>query len=100
MLNGSLPGTPLVGGIPASDCAAEVIAIGPNVSKFKIGDRVSPIFDLNALNGTEIEKATLGGDVDGVLREFAVFDECVLVKIPRYLSWEEVSTCINTYGKV
>lgn len=91
MLNGSLPGNPLVQGIPASDCAAEVIAIGPNVSKFKIGDRVSPIFDLNALNGTEIEKATLGGDVDGVLREFAVFDESVLVKIPGYLSWEEVS---------
>ncbi|KAK4973145.1 hypothetical protein LTR42_006439 [Elasticomyces elasticus] len=32
----------------------------------------------------------LGGDVDGVLREYAVFNEEVLVQLPKYLSWEEV----------
>ncbi|KAK0720939.1 hypothetical protein B0H67DRAFT_553025 [Lasiosphaeris hirsuta] len=34
----------------------------------------------------------LGGDVDGVLREWAVWDERVLVRVPEHLSWEEAST--------
>lgn len=91
MLNGKYPSFALERGIPASDCAAEVLAIGDNVSGFKIGDRVAPIFDLNALEGTEIEKRTLGGDIDGVLREVAIFDQSVLVHLPEHLSWEEVS---------
>ncbi|CAI7677897.1 unnamed protein product [Penicillium manginii] len=97
MLNGKYPSFALERGIPASDCAAEVLAIGDNVSDFKIGDRVAPIFDLNALEGTEIEKRTLGGDIDGVLREFAVFDQSVLVHLPEHLSWEEAA-CVTVSG--
>lgn len=95
MLNGKYPSHALEQGIPASDCAAEVIAMGENVSGFEIGDRVAPIFDLNALEGTETIKRTLGGDVDGVLREFAIFDQAVLVHLPEHLSWEEVCASTN-----
>ncbi|KAJ5296352.1 Lysophospholipase nte1 [Penicillium atrosanguineum] len=92
MLHGKYPGSPLKRGIAASDCAAEVIAIGSEVTKFAVGDRVAPIFDLNNLTGTEKVKAVLGGDIDGVLREN------VLVHLPKYLSWEEAATitCAGT----
>lgn len=80
-------------GISASDCAAEVIAIGSEVSKFVIGDRVAPTIDSFNLTGKERleEDMPLGGKGPGVLAEYVILDEKVLVKLPGYLSWEEVS---------
>jgi NADPH:quinone reductase-like Zn-dependent oxidoreductase len=91
MMHGKYPTPVIDGGVPASDCAAEVVSIGSEVRDFAIGDRVAPIFDLKNLNGTEEERSVLGGDVDGVLRQFAVFDQNVLFHLPKHLSWEEVS---------
>jgi NADPH:quinone reductase-like Zn-dependent oxidoreductase len=34
---------------------------------------------------------TLGGDVDGVLLEYRLFDEITLLRVPDYLSYEEIS---------
>ncbi|KAK1981518.1 alcohol dehydrogenase [Colletotrichum cereale] len=93
MLHGRYPVEVEERGIPCSDCAAEVIAVGPSVQGFVIGDRVAPIFDLNNLTGDEDQPMrALGGDVPGVLREYAVFDERFLVQLPKYLTWEEAST--------
>ena len=84
--------TPL---IPFSDGAGEIVAVGENVRKWKTGDRVCPIF-MQGWTGGEISfekaKTALGGDVDGVLREFAVFHENGLVRIPEHLSFEEAAT--------
>ncbi|KAH6847755.1 hypothetical protein B0I37DRAFT_431554 [Chaetomium sp. MPI-CAGE-AT-0009] len=94
MLRGMYPGPVLAGGIAASDSSAEVVAVGGGVTLFRVGDRVTPTFDLGNLTG-EMEPSghlELGGDVDGVLREFAVFEERVLVRLPGYLSWEEGAT--------
>lgn len=90
MMHGKYPTPVIDGGVPASACAAEVIALGPEVHGFAIGDRVAPIFNLKGLDGTEEESLLLGGDVDGVLREYAVFDQNVLFHLPKHLSWEEV----------
>ncbi|KAI0391184.1 NAD(P)-binding protein [Xylariaceae sp. FL0594] len=80
-------------GIPCSDAAAEVAAIGSGVTAFAVGDRVSVIFDLGQLEGADDTPASaLGGDAPGVLREYAVYDEKYLVPLPEYLSWEEAST--------
>ncbi|KAI8667076.1 hypothetical protein LRP88_01168 [Fusarium phalaenopsidis] len=81
-------------GISASDCAAEVVAVGREVNQFKIGDHVAPAFNLTDLDGTErdTDSMALGGDGPGVLREFAVFEDKFLVKLPQHLSWEEAST--------
>ncbi|GKT51469.1 zinc-type alcohol dehydrogenase-like protein [Colletotrichum spaethianum] len=93
MLNGRYPVEVQQYGIPCSDCAAEVIAVGPAVQDFVVGDRVAPIFDLNNLTGHEDKPMrALGGDHPGVLREYAVFDEEVLVHLPKHLTWEEAAT--------
>ncbi|KAK0757127.1 hypothetical protein N5P37_010656 [Trichoderma harzianum] len=93
MLSGVYPANVVEKGIPASDAAAEVAAVGSAVQKFKVGDRVSPNFFVNFLTGEEEEPVQgLGGDVEGVLAEYRVFDENLLVGLPEYLSWDEAST--------
>ncbi|KAF4544626.1 alcohol dehydrogenase [Lasiodiplodia theobromae] len=90
MLDGRYPLPFMERGIPASDCAAEVVEIGSGVTDFKVGDRVINTIDLN--NTTDEDEETplaLGGEVEGVLSQFAVFKEKHLLHMPAHLSWEE-----------
>jgi len=79
-------------GIEGSDCAAEVVAVGALVRKFSLGDHVAPTINSALLTGDErdaVPKA-LGGDIPGTIREYAVYHEEHLVRLPEHLSWEEV----------
>lgn len=81
--------------IPFSDGAGEVVEIGEGVSRWKPGDRVAGIFFQKWLDGRIDEvkaNSALGGDVNGVLAEFVVFDENGLVAIPVHFSYEEAAT--------
>lgn len=83
--------------IPFSDGAGEVTAIGEGVSKWKTGDRVMPIFAQGWLDGETSEekrRTSLGAGAqwDGVLREYAAFDQESVVRIPEHLSYEEAAT--------
>ncbi len=81
--------------VPFSDGAGEVVEIGESVTKFKVGDRVMPIFMQGWIDGAiDAQKArtALGGDTDGVLREFGAFDESGLICIPEHFSYEEAAT--------
>ncbi|KAJ8116749.1 hypothetical protein OPT61_g1883 [Boeremia exigua] len=94
MLNGTYPVDILDKGIPCSDAAAEVVAVGSAVTQVSVGDRVCP----NPNMGPTYEGINDGGSVglgnsaEGVLRQYAVFDEQHLVKIPANMSWEEAAT--------
>ena len=82
--------------VPLSDGAGEVAAVGEGVSRWKVGDRVCPIFTQGWIEGPSTlakSRTSLGGgDRDGVLREYAVFPESALVGIPAHLSYEEAAT--------
>ena len=82
--------------VPFSDGSGEVVAAGADVKKWKVGDRVCPIFTQGWLEGSlsiEKRRTTLGaGDLDGVLREYGTFDEDGLVEVPGHLSFEEAAT--------
>lgn len=94
MISGRYPVEVIKQGVPCSDAAATVVAVGSDVEKVTIGDYVTPSFQTNYLTGTEKhnELSALGGDVDGVLREYAVFDAEILTKVPEHLSHEEAAT--------
>ena len=94
MLSGAYPIEVIQQGVPCSDAAATVVAVGSAVKKVKVGDYVTPSFQTNFITGTEkhASMSALGGDVDGVLREYAVFDDDVLTKVPDHLSYEEAAT--------
>ncbi|MDO6707317.1 NAD(P)-dependent alcohol dehydrogenase [Photobacterium sp. 1_MG-2023] len=81
--------------IPASDGAGIVDQIGEGVHHLKPGDRVVAAFSQTWLNGPPQDQyrlTALGGPIDGVLTEYAVFDESGLVKLPDGMSFEAAST--------
>ncbi|KAF9256863.1 GroES-like protein, partial [Marasmius fiardii PR-910] len=82
--------------IPCSDMAGEVLAVGGDITDWKIGDRVCANFCPEHLCGDLTEKSRdsqLGsGEVDGVLTKYKIFKEHSLVAIPEHLSYEEAST--------
>ncbi len=81
--------------IPCSDGAGEVVAIGVGVTRFAVGDRVAAIFMQNWLDGAPTaakHKGALGGDIDGMMRQYVALPEQGLVPIPAYLSYEQAAT--------
>ncbi len=81
--------------IPCSDAAGEVVAVGAGVTAWKSGDRVAPIFMQNWLDGPLTRakaRGALGGDIDGVLADYALLKQDGLVAIPDHLSFQEAAT--------
>lgn len=97
IIHGTNPWAVKADGIPCSDAAGVVVEIGSKVTDFKVGDKVSPIFDQQAMNGTEQSREWLGGEVDGVLATHVVFPADKCVKPPEHLSFEEAA-CLPNAG--
>ena len=80
--------------VPLSDCAGIVEVLGPGVIRFKAGDHVTACFMQKWIDGPptrEKSNSALGGAVDGIAREYAVFDEEGLVPMANGLSDEEAA---------
>jgi NADPH:quinone reductase-like Zn-dependent oxidoreductase len=80
--------------IPLSCAAGEVVGVGSGVTRVKAGDRVSPIFDLDWITGPNkgLGGPMLGGNTDGVARQYAVFPAESLVLNPDELGDMEAAT--------
>jgi NADPH:quinone reductase-like Zn-dependent oxidoreductase len=81
--------------VPLSDGAGEIVSVGANVTGWKTGDRVVVPFFPAWLSGdltAEGAASALGGDVDGMLREFATVRAEALLSIPEHLSFEQAAT--------
>lgn len=96
VVNGVANWKPPAPRIPVSDGVGEVVALGENVSDWKIGDRVAGIFLPKWLEGEltpEKYVLPLGGAMaDGVLAEYVVFHQRAVVKIPGHLTAVEAAT--------
>jgi NADPH:quinone reductase-like Zn-dependent oxidoreductase len=81
--------------VPLSDGAGEVVAVGPSVTRVRVGDRVAGIFFQNWVSGRPtpaVFGSALGGQIDGMLQQYVTLSEQGVVKLPASLSYEEGST--------
>jgi NADPH:quinone reductase-like Zn-dependent oxidoreductase len=81
--------------IPFSDGAGEVVDMGPEATRWKVGDRVLGTFFQQWHSGRitpEAANSALGGEIDGVMAEYVLFPEDGMVSIPGHLSYEEGAT--------
>ncbi|GAA0913664.1 NAD(P)-dependent alcohol dehydrogenase [Rothia nasimurium] len=92
-----LPGPPAMPFVPASDMAGKVVSTGSGVSRVREGDRVVANFWTPWIEGEPPPDMTrhglsLGGPLPGVLSEYIILHEDVLVHSPASLSAPEAST--------
>ena len=86
---------PRPGLVPLSDGAGEVVEVAPDVRDVRVGDRVAAGFFADWASGPGRHanlSSALGGDLDGVLSETAVFRASAVANIPGDLTFAEAAT--------
>ncbi|WP_334183759.1 zinc-dependent alcohol dehydrogenase family protein [Novosphingobium sp.] len=78
--------------VPLSDAVGYVEAVGEGVNRVAPGMRVTPLFSQGWIDGSHPSMSMLGGPVDGVAREFAVFEAQNLCIVPDEIGDLEATT--------
>ncbi len=81
--------------VPLSDGVGVIDALGPDVTGRQVGERVIGLFNQHWQAGEatpEVLRQTLGGPLDGMLREFAVLRADAVLPVPAHLSDVQAAT--------
>ena len=81
--------------IPVSDGVGEVIEVGADVTRVKVGERACPCFTQGWISGPptpDRQAHNLGGPLDGTMAELMCLHESGVVKVPQYLSDEQAAS--------
>lgn len=95
LLSGRFPAAVKLPYVPLSCGSGVVTETGSGVTRVKVGDRVAPTYFQNWISGAmpfQDGGLALGGNVDGVAREYACFHEDGVVRIPDTISDLEAAT--------
>lgn len=81
--------------IPLQDNVSDVVALGPGVTEFAPGDRVTTTLYIEWINGpwnSGYMRSMIGLGVDGFLTEYAVMPAATLARVPARFTNEEACT--------
>lgn len=93
ILDGNVPMAIPEGRIPLSDGAGEVVAVGPGVTRFKVGDRVTNSFFPEWIDGPYAGNySEYSGNLDGWLADYRAVAADALVSIPDSMDFDEAAT--------
>jgi NADPH:quinone reductase-like Zn-dependent oxidoreductase len=95
ILDGQYGGPTKENGVPLSDGAGEVVAVGDGITRAKVGDRVTASCHPHWIGGPprpEYQSDSLGMTTDGWLADHILLHENAVVHLPAYISYLEASS--------
>ncbi|MEJ7935940.1 NAD(P)-dependent alcohol dehydrogenase [Sphingobium sp. AN558] len=92
---GSYPGPLAHRVVPVSDGAGDVAAVGADVTRVKVGDRVTANCICDWIGGPNIAEYrgnSIGTTIDGMLAEYARVEERAVILLPDSLTYQEAAS--------